>query len=222
MNSGRAPRQAPRRRTDSRRTDRIRTERGRLRGVLVAVGAVVAALTLAACSGGGKSGGGGDTNFVTNTGGISSLAKADRQDINDIAGETLEGGKLDVAALKGKIVVLNVWGSWCGPCRAEAPHFAAVAKETEAKGVVFVGINTRDASKGAALAFEKDFGIGYPSLYDPAGKLILRGFPKGTLNPQAIPSTIVLDRDGKIAARSLMALDDEKLRTMIDPLIAEK
>ncbi|MFE2747489.1 TlpA family protein disulfide reductase [Streptomyces scopuliridis] len=206
MNSGRAPR---------RRSER------RFRALPpVVVG--VAALTLSACSGGGKSGGGGDTNFVTNTGGISSVAAADRKPANRLFGETLDGERLDVADLKGKIVVMNVWGSWCPPCRAEAPHFAKVAKETESKGVAFVGINTRDPNKGPALAFEKDYGVPYPSLYDPAGKLIVNGFPKGSLNPQSIPSTIVLDRDGKIAARALLALDAEKLRKMIDPLIAEK
>lgn len=184
--------------------------------------AVASALALTACGNGGKSGGGGDTNFVTNTGGISTVAAGERRPVNEIAGETLEGKRLDIADLKGKIVVLNVWGSWCPPCRAEAPHFAKVAKETEAKGVAFVGINTRDANKGPALAFEKDYGVTYPSLYDPTGKLIVSGFPKGSLNPQSIPSTIVLDREGKIAARSLMALNEDKLRKMIDPLIAEK
>lgn len=181
-------------------------------------------LTLTACGGGATSGGGGDTNFVTNTGGVQTVAKADRKPVNEIAGETLEGKQLDVADLKGQVVVLNVWGSWCGPCRAEAPYFAKVAKETEAKGqdVAFVGLNARDANKGSAIAFEKDYGVTYPSIYDPAGRLIVNGFPKGSLNPQAIPSTIVLDRDGKIAARSLKALDDKKLREMIDPLIAEK
>lgn len=186
--------------------------------------ASVAMLTLAACGGGATSGGGGDTNFVTNTGGVQTVAEGERKAVDKIAGETLEGERLDVADLKGKVVVLNVWGSWCGPCRAEAPYFAKVAKETEAKGqdVAFVGLNTRDANKGAAISFEKDYGVTYPSIYDPAGKLIVNGFPKGSLNPQAIPSTIVLDRDGKIAARSLKALDDKKLREMIDPLIAEK
>lgn len=207
MNSGRAP---------------LRSSDRRFRAALAPVLVVAAALTLSACGGGGKSGGGGDTNFVTNTGGISTVAKSERQPVNKIAGETLDGTKLDVADLKGKIVVLNVWGSWCGPCRQEAKHFAKAAKETESQGVAFVGINTRDSNKGAAVAFEKDYGVPYPSLYDPMGKLIVNGFPKGSLNPQAIPSTVVLDRNGKIAARSLMALDEEKLRSMIDPLIAEK
>ncbi|MDT9692420.1 TlpA disulfide reductase family protein [Streptomyces sp. P9(2023)] len=194
------------------------------RRTLLAVGILSAALALSACGAdsNGKSGGGGGTNFVTNTGGISTVAKGERTVPNKIAGETLEGEKLDVADLKGKVVVLNVWGSWCGPCRAEAPHFAKVSNDLKAKGVEFVGLNTRDFNKQQALTFEEDYKVPYPSLYDPAGKLILNGFPKGTLNPQAIPSTVVLDKDGKIAARSLMALDEKKLRSMIEPLLAEQ
>ncbi|MEV6398426.1 TlpA disulfide reductase family protein [Streptomyces sp. NPDC051907] len=192
------------------------------RTALPAALAVAGALALTACSGNGMSGGGGDTNFVTDTGGISTAAKGERAAPYEIAGETLDGKHLDIADLKGKVVVMNVWGSWCPPCRAEAPHFSKVAKETKDKGVEFVGINTRDPNKGPALAFEKDYGIEYPSLYDTAGKLIVNGFPRGSLNPQAIPSTIVLDREGKIAARSLKALDAAELRKIIDPLIAEK
>ena len=86
----------------------------------------------------------------------------------------------------------------------------------------FVGINTRDTSTGAAVAFEKDCGITYPSLYDPTGKLMLR-FKKGTLNPQAIPSTLVIDRDGKIAARSLPALSEERAAARCSsPVVAEQ
>ncbi|MGW0466406.1 TlpA family protein disulfide reductase [Streptomyces sp. NPDC003027] len=194
------------------------------RRTLLAVGTLSAALALSACGSdtNGKSGGGGGTNFVTNTGGVSTVAKGDRVAANKIAGETLEGERLDVADFKGKVVVLNLWGSWCGPCRAEAPHFAKVAKDLQPKGVEFVGLNTRDFEKDKPLAFEADYGIPYPSLYDPAGKIILNGFPKGSLVPQGIPTTIVLDKDGKIAARSLMALDDKKLRSMIEPLLAEK
>ncbi|MFE5907736.1 TlpA family protein disulfide reductase [Streptomyces wedmorensis] len=197
----------------------------RTRRTLVAVGMLsAAALTLSACGGdsNGKSGGGGNTNFVTNTGGISTVAKGERAATGKLAGETLDGKQLDVAGLKGKVVVLNVWGSWCGPCRAEAPHFAKVAADLEGQGVEFVGLNTRDPNKQPALAFEEDYGVPYPSLYDPQGKLILFGFPKGTLNPQAIPSTVVLDKEGRIAARSLMALDEKKLRSMIEPLLKEK
>ncbi|AJE83134.1 MULTISPECIES: TlpA family protein disulfide reductase [Streptomyces] len=180
-----------------------------------------AALALAACGAGGTSGGSGNTNFVTSKDGISTVKSADRKPGPEISGKTLQGKPLDLADLRGKLVVLNVWGSWCPPCRAEAPGFVKVAKATEPKGVEFVGLNTRDTGTGPAKRFEENFGVPYPSLYDPAGRLMLR-FPKGTLNPQAIPSTLVLDRKGRVAARSLQPLSGEDLQKMLDPLIAEK
>ncbi|HWU08150.1 MAG TPA: TlpA disulfide reductase family protein [Streptomyces sp.] len=193
----------------------------RRRFTLLAATAVAGALVLSACGGGTKAGGGGNTNFVTGSGGVSTVAKGERADAPKLDGTTLDGKALDITDYKGKVVVLNFWGSWCGPCRAEAKHFQKVSQETADQGVQFVGINTRDPQKSLAVSFEEDFGVTYPSLYDPTGKLLLR-FPKGTLNPQAIPSTVVVDRDGKLAARTLAALDAEKLRKMIDPLIAEK
>ncbi|MEU6705085.1 TlpA family protein disulfide reductase [Streptomyces wuyuanensis] len=193
------------------------------RRTLLAVGALAAALTLSACTGdsNGKSGGGGDTNFVTGTGGISTAAKGKRTAAPQLAGKDLTGKPLDLADYRGKVVVLNLWGSWCAPCRAEAPYLTKVSEETRSEGVEFVGINTRDPQTGPALAFEKNYEVRYPSFHDPIGKLILK-FPKGSLNPQAIPSTIVIDREGKIAARALTALDDKQLRSMIDPVVAEK
>ena len=151
----------------------------RRRFTLLAAPAAAAALalTLTACGGdGNKAGGGGNSHFVTGSGGISTVAKADRKDAPKLDGATLDGQPLDVADYKGKVVVLNVWGSWCGPCRLEAKHFAKVSKETASQGVQFIGINTRDAEKGPAVNFEKDNGITYPSFFDPIGKLILR-FP---------------------------------------------
>ncbi|MFD8424219.1 TlpA family protein disulfide reductase [Streptomyces sp. NPDC059466] len=198
-----------------------RSNRTRSRAALVTAGAAVALLVLSACGSGGTSGGSGRTNFVAGKDGISTVAKGSRVDAPDLSGATVDGRKLDVADYKGKVVVLNMWGSWCPPCRAEAPNFVKVAKDTEAKGVQFVGINTRDPETSLARAFEKQYGVPYPSLYDPTAKLMLR-FKKGTLNPQTIPSTLVIDRDGKVAARTLQALSEDKLREMLDPIIAEK
>ncbi|MFE0508392.1 TlpA family protein disulfide reductase [Streptomyces sp. NPDC058964] len=189
--------------------------------VLLAATAAAAALTLSACGSGGTSGGGGNTNFVTGNNGIDTAARGHRAAAPDLSGKTVDGKSLDVADYKGKVVVVNVWGSWCGPCRAEGPNFAKVSKEYQDKGVQFVGINTRDTSTTPALAFEKDLGITYPSLYDPTGRLMLR-FKKGTLNPQLIPSTLVIDRDGKIAARALEGLSEESLLKMLKPVLAEK
>ncbi|WP_329220000.1 TlpA family protein disulfide reductase [Streptomyces sp. NBC_01485] len=195
--------------------------RSRRAALAAAAGAAAAALLLSGCTSGGTSGGGGDTNFVMGKDGISTADKGKRSAAPDLSGETIDGKRLDVAAYKGKVVVLNVWGSWCSPCRAEAPGFQKVYQDLRADGVQFVGINTRDTEAANAVAFDKAYGIAYPSLYDPTGKLMLR-FKKGTLNPQAIPSTLVIDREGKIAARSLTALSEEKLRKMISPVLAEK
>ncbi|UXY29124.1 TlpA family protein disulfide reductase [Streptomyces sp. HUAS TT20] len=194
------------------------TTRSRL---LLAATAAAAALTLSACTSGGTSGGGGNTNFVTGNNGIATAAKGHRSPAPDLSGRTIDGKTLDVADYKGKVVVVNVWGAWCGPCRAEGKYFAKVSKDYQDKGVQFIGINTRDTSTTPAIAFEKEQGITYPSLYDPTGKLMLR-FKKGTLNPQLIPSTLVIDRDGKIAARALEALSEESLLKMLEPVLAEK
>lgn len=195
--------------------------RSRRRAALATGVAVVAALTLGACGSGGTSGGGGNTNFVTGADGIATAKTGERQPAPELSGKTLDGKQLSTADYKGKVVVLNVWGSWCAPCRLEAKNFVKVAAETEGKGVQFIGINTRDTSTTPALAFEKGFGVTYPSLYDPTGRMLLK-FEKGTLNPQAIPSTLVLDREGKIAARTLQPLSEEKLHEMLDPVLAEK
>ncbi|MGY1500137.1 TlpA family protein disulfide reductase [Streptomyces sp. QTS52] len=198
--------------------------RGRVRSrraALFTAAVAASALALTACTSGGTSGGSGDTNFVTGDGGIATVAQAKRIAAPDLSGPTIDGKQLDVADYKGKIVVINIWGSWCGPCRLEAKNFVAVSADLKDQGVQFVGINTRDTETRPAVAFEKQYGVTYPSLYDPTGKLMLR-FKKGTLNPKAIPSTIVLDREGKIAARALLALSEDNLREMLKPVLAEK
>lgn len=193
---------------------------GRRRTPLLAAGVALAALTLSAC-GDGTSGGSAETRFVQGKNGVDTVPAADRQPAPKIDGTTLDDKKLDIADYKGDVVILNIWGSYCGPCIAEAPNFAKVHNDTKDKGVKFVGINTRDAEKSQAITFEEEHGVPYPSIYDPMGKLMLR-FPKGSLNPQAIPTTIAIDREGRVAARSLTALSEEDLRRMVEPLIAEK
>jgi peroxiredoxin len=192
----------------------------RSRVTLLAAGAAAMSLVLSAC-GDGTSGGSSQTRFVQGKNGVATVEKADRQPAPDLSGETTKGKQLDIADYKGEVVVLNVWGSWCAPCSAEAPNFTKVANDTKGKGVQFVGINTRDSEKSQANSFEEQHKVPYPSLFDPTGKLMLR-FPKGSINPQSIPSTIAVDRHGKIAARSIGALTEDGLRKMIAPLIAEK
>ena len=198
-----------------------RPNRTRSRAALLTAGAAVAALLLSACGSGGTSGGSGNTNFVAGKDGVDTVAKGSRTPIPDLSGPTVDGKQLDVDDYKGKVVVLNIWGSWCGPCRLEAENFEKVYKDVKDDGVQFVGINTRDSGLTLPRAFEKEHGITYPSLYDPTGRLMLR-FKKGTLNPQLIPSTLIVDRDGKVASRTLQALSEESLRKMLKPVLAEK
>ena len=197
-----------------------RTGRARRRAALTTIGAASAALLLSACTSGGTSGGGGNTGFVTGKNGIATVEKGERAAVPDLSGPTVDGKRADVADHRGKVVVINVWGSWCPPCRLEAKNFEKVHQDLKDQGVAFLGINTRDSSVGLARAFEKEFGVTFPSLYDPTGKLMLR-FEKGTLNPQAIPSTLVIDREGKVAARTLQALSEEKLRKMLEPFLTD-
>ena len=158
---------------------------------------------------------------MVSTDGVSRVAKGERKPVGLIKGETLQGNPLDIVDFKGKVVVINVWGSWCPPCRAEAPYLNKVAKEMKPKGVQFIGINTRDNDRSLPIAFEEDFDISYPSLYDPEGRIILSGFPKGTVNLQGLPATVVVDRNGKISPRQFGGVDDSRLRKMIDPVVKE-
>ncbi|SOD66517.1 Peroxiredoxin [Streptomyces zhaozhouensis] len=182
--------------------------------------AVAGLVALTACSGDQAGPSGGDSNIVQGNGDITVVDAADRQALPELSGETVEGEQLSVSDYAGDILVLNVWGSWCAPCIAEADNLVTVAEETADQGVQFVGINTRDPSVENARAFEERHEVPYPSLYDPDGRLLLE-FPKGSLNPQAVPSTLIVDREGRIAVRLLKPLTEDELRDALDPVIAE-
>ncbi|UQA91893.1 TlpA family protein disulfide reductase [Streptomyces halobius] len=135
-----------------------------------------------------------------------------------LKGTTLDGESIDIAGLRGDVVVLNVWGSWCTPCRKEARELARLAEKTEPLGVRFLGINIRD-SKTSAKAFEDNYGITYPSIYDTDSRTLL-GFKR--LAPRAVPTTYVLDRTGTVAAVSIGPLTYRGFLPVIDDVAAEK
>ncbi len=149
------------------------------------------AVVLTACSG---LGGTGDLDYVAGDGNVVQIAPSDRDDPVDVSGPTLDGDRLALADLRGQVVVVNVWGSWCGPCRSEAPLLARASRDLDAE---FVGIDIRDTIDNAA-SFEREFGIDYPSIYDEGGETLLR-FGKHAPT-QATPSTAVLDKTGRVAA----------------------
>ena len=140
-----------------------------------------------------------------------------RRSAPELAGETLDGAPLTTADFPGQLLVLNVWGSWCAPCRSEAP--ALVEAAAQLPGVQFIGINTRDLNPAPAQAFVRAFDIPYPNIYDPDGSLLLalRAVP-----PKAIPSTLVLDKQGRIAARVLGEVRASTLVGMVTDIAAGK
>jgi thiol-disulfide isomerase/thioredoxin len=157
--------------------------------------------------------------YVSGDGTVEVIDPAERKPAPDLTGTTLDGGAFNLADLRGRVVVLNVWASWCAPCRAEAPSLERVSEKLANQGVRFVGINTRDTDDNAR-AFERRFGISYPSVVDRDGALLLRF--KETLPPQAIPTTLVIDRGGRMAARALTPLTEERLRELVTPIVAEQ
>lgn len=198
----------------------MRAHLARRTSCLLAVLALVAGCSGGAnVSGSGESGGVPDQGYISGDSTITTVTVVERKDPVRFAGTTLDGRPFDVRDHRGDVVVINVWGSWCPPCIAEAPDLQEVWEGTEALGVQFVGIDTQD-QPAAARAHEKRFGVTYPSIDDDGGRVLLA--LRGTLPPKAIPSTLVLDRQGRVAARVLGQVRAATLRALISDALAER
>lgn len=147
---------------------------------------------VAACGQSGTNEGG----YISGDGRVMEYVAAHRTAPVKLTGKTLDGKAFDIASTRGKVTVLNVWWTGCGPCRQEMPMLQAASKAE--KDVAFVGINTRDSSAAQGIAFERHFGVSYPSLYSPDGDAVLA--LKGDLAPRTIPATAILDKQGRVAA----------------------
>ncbi len=143
-----------------------------------------------------------DSGYVTGDGTVTLIPPDKRPVAPVLTGSDLDGATLTTASSAGRVLVLNVWGSWCAPCRKEAADLQAAATETSSLAA-FVGINTRDPDPAQAKAFNRTFAVTYPSFYDPAGALVLQ--LSGQVPPNGIPATLVVDTLGRVAARIIGA-----------------
>lgn len=119
----------------------------------------------------------------------------------------------------GQVVVINIWGQWCGPCRAEIGQLQQVYDATRAEGVAFLGVDVRDNNRDAAVDFIVDRKVTFPSIYDPAMRTMIAF--GGKYPTTVIPSTLVLDRQHRVAAVFLRELLAEDLLPVVQRLAAE-
>ena len=185
---------------------------------LVAVGVLLAGCAQGVDAGERVSGDVAEQGYVSGDGTTTIVAESQRAAAPDLRGTTLDGEPFVLADHLGEVVVLNVWASWCAPCRAEAPALQEVAAELADSGVQFVGLNNRDSAE-PAQAFVDRFGLTYPSVVDTDGSLQL--LFRDTLPPAAIPSTLVIDQQGRVAARAIGEVDRSRLLGLIEPILAE-
>ena len=194
------------------------------RRLVLALCAAATALSLTACGGQTASNastateGSADFDFDGSTP-LGQLIPIDaRQSAPAFEGELLDGTSFTSTNLAGDVTVLNFWGSWCAPCRVETPEFQAVYTDVAASGVKFLGVDVKD-NRQLAQAFVDSVGVEYPSIFDPRGEVALafRGFPANV-----VPSTILIDRAGRVAAVYVAVVPEADLRRALDQLAAEE
>ncbi|TCB94396.1 TlpA family protein disulfide reductase [Micromonospora zingiberis] len=181
-----------------------------VRGWALGLLAVTVAAALTGCTGDGREA------ACDSAGGIVECSAEQRSGAPSIAGELLAGGSYDVAGQRGQVVVVNFWGSWCAPCRAEADDLEGTYQATKESGVTFLGINVQD-SRDKAIAFEEAYGVSYPSIFDPGSRLALAM----DIPPNTIPATVVLDREGRIAVVIRAAVRQDGLQPIVERIAAE-
>ena len=180
----------------------------RLAALLTA--AVVTTGVLAGC------GGGNWADKCTTTSGVVQCAPDQRTEIKDVSGQLLDGSAYSVAQDRGKVVVVNFWGSWCPPCRAEGDDLEKTYQSTRSQGVTFLGVNLRD-DRDSAKQFERGR-VTYPSIYDFDGKVSLQF----DVTQTSTPATLIIDREGRIAAAIRQATTVTQLKPLVEKIASEK
>ncbi len=196
--------------------------RGRFAGLLAVI--CMAAVSLSACASGDDAVAQGGTFDFVSPGGQTEIfydPPAGRGTIGTVSGPDLmtEGKTTSLDDYEGQVVVLNVWGQWCGPCRGEANDLEQVYEATKDQGVAFLGINVRDNQQDKAQDFVINNKVSYPSIYDPAKRTMIA---LGANYPTSvIPTTVVLDREHRVAAVFLKELLADDLQPVVERVAQE-
>ena len=161
---------------------------------------------------------GDNKNYVAGDGSVTEFAAGDRKEAVQIQGALFSGAKVTPADFQGKVSILNFWFAGCAPCRVEAPILEELHQEFKDQGVQFFGVNLRD-EKPTAEAFEKTFNLTYPSFDDKDGGVLLS--VSGLVPPGAVPTTLVLDKQGRVASRVLGEIEKGTLKALITAAVAE-
>ncbi|GAA2173695.1 TlpA disulfide reductase family protein [Agrococcus versicolor] len=192
--------------------------RANLRALLAAA-AALAVVGVAGCASDDGVANQGDTGYISGRGAVEEFPADERQDAPAFGGTLSSGDEWSSEDHAGEVMVVNFWYAACPPCRVEAPMLAELA--TEHDDVTFIGVNVRDGA-AQAEAFDERFGIPYESLLDADGGAVQLAFVEaGTITPTAVPTTLVIDSDGTIAARVIGAVpeaDVSILDTILDEL----
>lgn len=192
------------------------------RTVLAAVGSALAAVALSACTQdplAAEFRAGDNKRYIAGDGTFTEVRLADRAAPVDFSGTLSDGTAITSADYRGSVTVVNFWYAECPPCRLEAKDLQAASEEHAADGVKFLGVNTRDQAPNVD-SFDATYGITYPSVLDVEDTSMQLAFA-GTIAPNAVPATIVLDRQGRVASRVLGQIDPGVLRTLVSDTVAE-
>ncbi|MEP6462648.1 MAG: TlpA disulfide reductase family protein [Frankiaceae bacterium] len=188
----------------------VRLSAALLAVVLTATGCVGRDAVSSADSGGG---------YIAGSGALKRYPVGDRKAAPDVSGRTLDGTMLRLADYRGRTLVVNFWASWCPPCRAENAALAQASRDTKASGVAFLGVNFKEEASQARIYSERQR-TPYPSLLDRYGEVTVRFSP--SVPPQSIPTTLVIDRQGRIAASIFGEITYTRLMSLLRSVAAER
>ncbi|MFC0583068.1 TlpA family protein disulfide reductase [Micrococcoides hystricis] len=159
---------------------------------------------------------GGSKNYIAGDGSVEEYAPENRKDPVTFSSELFDGTTVTEQDILGSVTVMNFWYAACAPCRIEAPHLSELHAEYKDKGVEFYGVNVRD-TVGTAVAFERNFKIEYPSFEDRTAKMLLA--MTDYVPPQAVPTTLVFDKEGRVSARILGVVEKSTLKALIESVL---